>query len=113
MPGWTRPSRPEWGGRFLAVHLAVQVGERRASTALPRGAQLAAVLAFAAIFVAARGFWPWGEVGRLVAGWPLWAWFFVALGVAQAGATWWWPRRSRLGLPVPDAAVDRLLDSSA
>lgn len=64
---------------YLAVHLATgPVGLPRLT---PRQAGFS--LAFGALFVLAQDYWSWGQVGRLWLGWPLWAWYFVALSGLQ------------------------------
>lgn len=76
------------------AYLVVQAVTGRLDVSLPRGADRAAVLMFAAIFIAGLDFWRWGDVGGLVLGWPLWAWYFVVLSVAQSLVTWWWLRQA-------------------
>ncbi len=78
----------------LLTYLAVQAVAWGVRAALPRGVQLTALVLFGALFVAAHDFWRWGEVGPLLLGWPLWAWYFVGLSVAQSAVTWWWWRRA-------------------
>lgn len=51
---------------------------------LPRRAWLPAG-AFTVLFLLANDFWAWGRVPRLVAGLPLWVWYYVVLGLVLAG----------------------------
>ena len=53
------------------------------------------LLLFGGVFALAQDFWSWGEVGGLLAGWPLWAWYFVGLSALQTVFSVWWLRTSR------------------
>jgi solute:Na+ symporter, SSS family len=47
---------------------------------------------FGLLFLAAQDYWRWGEVGPLLLGVPLWAWYFVGLSLLQTGAMALWLR---------------------
>jgi SSS family solute:Na+ symporter len=49
---------------------------------------------FAFLFVLANDFWNWNRTPRLLAGLPLWVWYFVLLGLALSGAFAMYLRRS-------------------
>jgi SSS family solute:Na+ symporter len=89
------PAVPVIAASFTS-YLLVQALRGGVELPLPRRENLVALCGFAAIFVAAQDFWRWGEVGLLVLGWPIWAWYFVLLSVCQLALTGWWIRRAQL-----------------
>ncbi len=61
---------------------------------------LALGLPFLALFLLANDFWAWGRSPRLLAGLPLWVWYFIALGILLAAAYHFLlPGRARRGSP--------------
>jgi Na+/pantothenate symporter len=65
------------------------LAEQLASTARPRHWRtLTAALVFAGFFVLANDFWAWNRRPALLAGLPLWVWYYILLGVLLAGAYW-------------------------
>ena len=54
-----------------------------------------ALVLFGGIFLAAQDYWAWDRVGSTLAGWPLWAWYFVGLSALQTLFSVWWLRTSK------------------
>lgn len=77
----------------VVAYLGVQARNRIVALMIPGRRAVVAGASFACLFIAAMDFWRWGEAGSLALGWPAWAWYFVALSLIQAGATWWWTRQ--------------------
>ncbi len=73
---------------YAALQLAV--GQVELPPIQPRQVGFAA--GFGIIFVLAMDFWRWGEVGQVVLGLPVWAWYFVMLSVLQTILMLFWLR---------------------
>ncbi len=54
-----------------------------------------ALLLFGGLFALAQDYWAWGQVGPILAGWPLWAWYFVGLSLLQTLFSAWWLHTSK------------------
>ena len=47
---------------------------------------------FVVIFAASMDVWNWNRVGDMWLAWPVWAWYFVLLSIAQTGLMLFWVR---------------------
>ncbi len=82
-------------GVSLAVYLLVQA--LTGGLGLPRFTKRGwlGLILFGGVFAAAQDYWAWGRVGDLLAGWPLWAWYFVLLSLLQTVLIVWWLQTSK------------------
>ncbi|MCF8031855.1 MAG: sodium:solute symporter family protein [Desulfarculaceae bacterium] len=79
----------------VVVYLAVQL--LSGGLGLPRFTRRGwlALILFGGVFALAQDYWAWGRVGGSLAGWPLWAWYFVGLSALQTLFIAWWLRTSK------------------
>ncbi len=75
-------------GTYVVMHLLA--ARPRLALGSAQGWKWAAV--FGLLFLAAQDYWRWGEIGPLLLGIPLWAWYFVGLSLLQTGAMALWLR---------------------
>jgi SSS family solute:Na+ symporter len=72
-------------GSLVLVSLATRPAGGNSSIVLPVGRGFSAgALVFGALFVLGNDFWAWRRQPVLVAGLPVWVWYFVALAVVLA-----------------------------
>ncbi len=85
---------------FVAVSLLTRAPAPAAGLVFPVSARgLLRGVPFLVLFALACDFWAWGRSPRLVAGLPLWVWYFILLGVSLSLAF-------RFLLPAPRADTD-------
>lgn len=84
-------------GTYVVMHLLA--ARPRLALGNAEGWKWASV--FGLLFLAAQDYWRWGEIGPLLLGIPLWAWYFVGLSLLQTGAMALWLRPGHTRNPEP------------